>query len=420
FDPQLILAFLAITLIAGILSGSYPALYLSSFNPVTVLKGMLKHKGGELWVRKGLVVFQFAISVILIVCVLVTYKQIGYIQNKNLGYTKDNIIYLEKEGKVASNLETFLSEAKAIPGVLNAAAIGQNLVGSPQSNTMGVEWPGKAKDANVQFYNVGVHFDLIETLGIQIVQGRSFSRNFGAEDSKIIFNEAAIKIMGLTDPIGKTIKLWDKDMQIIGVAKDFHFETLHENVKPLFFRLAPENAMGIMIKIKAGSEKETLASLGSFYSRFNPGFIFDYKFLDEDYQAQYISETRVAILSRYFAGLAILISCLGLFGLAAFTAERRFKEIGIRKTLGSSDFNIIYLLSRDFTFMVITSIVIALPVSYLLTKRWLDSFQYRISLEVWYFIGAGIAALIITWITVGIQALKATRINPVQCLRVDN
>lgn len=420
FNSELVLSFLGITIFTGLVSGSYPALYLSSFNPATVLKGTFKTSVGELWVRKGLVVFQFTISVILIVCVMVTFKQIQFIQNKNLGYAKDNIIYFEKEGKVASNLESFLAQAKTVPGVVNASAIAQSIIGSSQSNTMGVEWPGKQPNQAIQFYNVGVYYDLVETLGIELKEGRSFSRNYGAEDNKIIFNEAAIKAMGLTDPVGKTIKLWEKDMQIIGVVKNFHFESLHEPVKPLFLRLSPGDVMGIMVKVRAGTERETIGKLQSYYAGYNPGFIFDYKFLDEDFQAQYVSETRVAVLSRYFAGLAILISCLGLFGLAAFTAERRFKEIGIRKTLGSSDFNIVYLLSKDFTTMVVISILIALPLSFFMTRRWLESFEYRINLQLWYFIAAGLAALLITWLTVGIQALKATRINTVKCLRVEN
>jgi putative ABC transport system permease protein len=420
FDKNLILIFLGITLFTGLVAGSYPALYLSGFSPVVVLKGMFKGSLSELWIRKGLVVFQFAISIVLIVCVLITYRQIEFIQTQNPGYEKDNIIYFEKEGKIAQNPETFISELKNIPGVLNASAIAQSINSTDLANTMGVEWPGKQPNQKVQFYNLDVYYDLIETLGIKTSEGRTFSRNFGSDDSKIIFNEAAIKTMGLKDPIGKVVKLWGKDMQIIGVVKDFHFESLHEFVKPLLIRLAPENLVEIMVKISRDKQKETINRLQKYYERFNPGFIFDFKFLDADYQALYVSEKQVAVLSRYFAGMAIIISCLGLFGLAAFTAERRFKEIGIRKTLGSSNFNIIYLLSRDFTMMVLLSNIIALPISFLITRRWLNTFEYRIQLQLWYFLAAGFVVLFITWITVGIQASKAARINPIQSLRANN
>ena len=188
--------------------------------------------------------------------------------------------------------------------------------------------------------------------------GRSFSRDFGADTSKIIFNEAAIEIMGLNDPVGKVVRLWGTDLEIIGVTKNFHFQSLHENVKPIFIRLQPKNTLIMMAKIEAGKEKETLDKLQQLYKTYNPDFSFDYKFLDQDYQNQYSAETRVARLSQYFAGLAILISCLGLFGLAAFTAEKRMKEIGIRKVLGSSEFDIVYLLSSDFTKIVFISIII--------------------------------------------------------------
>jgi len=201
------------------------------------------------------------------------------------------------------------------------------------------------------------------------------------------------------------------------VAKDFHLESLHQEVKPLFFRLLPSHTDYILAKIEAGREREALGKLQHFYEAYNPGFVLDFKFMDENYQAQYVSEKRVSAISKYFAILATLISCLGLFGLAAFTAERRLKEIGIRKILGSSEFGIIRLLSGDFTKMVFVAICIALPVSYFIVKNWLDNFAFKISLEWWYFLSAGIIALLVAWITVGTQALKAARVNPADCLK---
>ncbi|MDQ3535518.1 MAG: ABC transporter permease, partial [Bacteroidota bacterium] len=226
-----------------------------------------------------------------------------------------------------------------------------------------------------------------------------------------------IKAMGIQDPVGKTINFWGNEVRILGVAKDFHLESLHEEVKPLFFRLLPSPTDYIMAKIEAGREQETLSKLQDFYGSYNPGFEFDYKFMDENYQAQYISEKRISAISKYFAILATLISCLGLFGLAAFTAERRLKEIGIRKILGSSEFGIIQLLSGEFTKMVLAAICIALPLSYFIVKNWLDNFAYKINLEWWYFLSAGVLALIVALLTVGTQALKAARVNPADCLK---
>ncbi|MEX2233801.1 MAG: ABC transporter permease [Cyclobacteriaceae bacterium] len=417
FDTNFILSLLAIVMVTGLISGSYPALYLSGFNPATVLKGKLSTSFGELWARKGLVVFQFTLSVILIVSVLVIYRQIQFVQTKNLGYNKDNVIYFPLEGKVKTSLETFLNELEKIPGVIQASSISERgMVGG--GNTTSLKWEGKDPEQRTPFAIRPVNFDLIEMMDVEIVQGRSFSREFGGDTSRVIFNEAAINAMGLKDPIGKEVILGeDYKLEIIGVVKNFHFESLRSDVSPMFFVLKPQYTEKIMVKIAAGKETATINELQKFYQAYNPGFSFDYRFLDEDYQAQYGAEMRVSVLSRYFAGIAILISCLGLFGLAAFTAERRRKEIGIRKVLGSSELRIVYLLSGDFTKLVFIAILIALPFSYFLTKQWLDNFSYKIPLQWWYFIGSGLIALFIAWLTVGTQAVRASRVNPTQCLR---
>ena len=415
FDPTLVFSLLGIVLFTGFVSGSYPALYLSGFNPASVLKGKLNTSFGELWARKGLVVFQFTLSVVLIVSVLVIYKQIEFVQKKNLGYDKDNVIYFPKEGKIKSDLETFLTELNAVPGVVQATSIAQSMVGG--GNTTELEWEGKDPGQRTPFAIRPVNFDVIEMLDLEIVLGRSFSRAFSTDTSAVIFNEAGIEAMGITDPIGKMVKVGPYELTIIGVVRDFHYESLHTEVAPLFFALKPQYTETIMARMAAGEESVTLDRIRKFYQRFNPGFSFDYRFLDQDYQSLYGAEMRVSVLSRYFAGIAILISCLGLFGLAAFTAERRRKEIGIRKVLGSTEYNIVYLISLDFTVLVLLSIVLALPISYLLTRQWLDNFAFKIPLEWWYFISAGLMALFISWMTVGTQAIRAARVNPTQCLR---
>lgn len=413
-DPALTSAIILITLLTGTLAGSYPALYLSGFNTATILKGKLNVALGELWARKGLVIFQFAISVILIVAVLIVYKQIDYIQSKNIGYNRDHVVHFETE-KVS---EAFLTELKAIPGVVNAARFYHDLTGS-HGSTGDVKWEGKGPDDYTDFSNFEVGYDLIETMGFEVTQGRPLSRDFGSID-QIVFNEAAIKAMGLKDPLGQIISVWDIKRRIVGVVKDFNYESMYEKVRPAMFFLVPMiegTPSRIMVRIEAGNERETLERLKKFYEKNNPGFAFDFTFMDDDYQRLYASELRVSTLSRYFAAIAIVISSLGLFALASFTAERRLKEIGIRKVLGSSNVAIVYLLSSEFTKIVVVAIAIALPVSYFMMSQWLGSFAYRIPLEWWYFIAAGGVAILISWLTVGIQALKASYVNPVQCLK---
>lgn len=413
---DLIITTMGIALTTGIVSGSYPAIFLSSFKPIQILKGKLNTSFGEIVARKGLVTFQFAISVILIVAVIVVYKQMEFIQSKNLGYNKDNIIYFANTGKLREvGLDAFLAEIRNISGVIGASSFSHNLTGE-HGGTTKLEWDGKNQDLIIEFGNLEVDYDLIELMEFEMLQGRSFSKEFGSEGDNLIFNEAAIAAMGLKDPIGKTIKLWGKDKQIIGVVRNFHFESLYEKVRPCFMQCSP-NKRNILVKLSSGSVEQTIPLIQTLYKEYNPGQPFEYTFLDEDYKRLYASEQRVAVLSRYFAVIAILISCLGLFGLAAFTAERRIKEIGIRKVLGSTELNIVLLLSSDFTKSILLSIVVALPLSYLIAKNWLDNFAYSIELELWYFVGAGVAALFLSWFTVGVQTIKAAMTNPVNNLR---
>jgi ABC-type antimicrobial peptide transport system permease subunit len=417
FDVQLIGLLLGITVSTGLISGSYPALYLSGFNPALALKGKLMGSASTLWTRRALVVLQFTLSIILIVSVFVIYKQIEYLHEKNLGYNKENVVYFETEGKIKNNVEPFLSAIQQIPGVRKASSMDRSFLGEYGSTEGDFNWENRNPKQVIRFQHAGINDGLIETLGMKMVAGRSFSAKFGADSSKILINETGIRVMGLKNPVGKTFSLWGKDYQIIGVVKDFNYETLHEKVKPLFFRFNSKNTSRILIRIEAGKERTTLSTLKDYYQKFNPGYNFEYTFLDQDFQRQYVSENRVAALSRYFAILAVLISCLGLFGLAAFTAERKVKEIGIRKVLGASQWSIVYILSEEFMKPVIASIGIALPLSYIMIRYWLDSFAYRVDLHIWYFLGSGLLALVISCLTVGMQAIKASGADPVKCLR---
>lgn len=417
FDWKLIWTLAGITIFTGLVSGSYPALYLSGFNPAVALKGKLSHSMGELWTRQGLVVFQFTLSVILIVCVLVVYQQIEFVQHTQVGYKKDNVLYVESEGRLKDNPGTFIAEIRNIPGVVNASSLDKRFIGDLKSTIGDFNWEGRDPKRIIKFQFAGINSGLIETMGMEMAGGRSFSSKFGADSTKVIINEAGIKVMGLKDPIGKIFTLWHKELQIIGVVKDVHFESMHEVVKPMFFLYNSKQSSRIMVQIKTGQEKQVIAALQQRYQNFNPGAAMVYRFLDQDFQEQYVAETRISLLSRYFAGLAILISCLGLFGLASFTAQRKLKEIGVRKVLGANEWAIIYSLSRDFVKPVLISILIALPLSYIITKHWLDTFAYRIDLKLWYFAGAGFLALFISWLTVSVQAIRAGLKNPVDCLR---
>jgi putative ABC transport system permease protein len=419
-NTSLILYALGITFITGFLSGTYPAFYMSGFNPLMVLKGKLRTTIGELWVRQGLVVFQFTISVILIVAVLVVYQQVTFIRSKNLGFNKDNIIVLKKDGQLNKSIEPFLQEVRNKPGVVDATVFAGNLISNP-SGTGDVAWDGKASDRNVTFKCIFVGKRFIETLGIAVIEGRSFSTDAGADSTQIIFNEAAIDAMGLKDPIGKTVVQWGQRKKIVGITKDFHLESLYEKVKPCFFILAPQADFvdNIMVKIKAGTEKSTIAGLQKAYQAYNPGYPFEYKFLDQDFQTKYESENRVQVLSGYFAGIAILISCLGLFGLAGFTAQRRQKEIGIRKVVGASVSGLILMLSRDFMKLVLIAVIIAFPIAWWAMNQWLNSFAYRVRIGSGVFILAAGAILFMTLLTVGFQTIRAAMGAPVKSLRTE-
>ena len=415
FDPKLISGILGITIMTGIISGSYPALYLSSFNPVSIFKGKIDRSISEVWARKGLVIFQFSISIILIISVIVIYNQIQFVQNKNLGFNKDHVLIFKKEGKLANDFDSFLKEIKNISGVLNASSVRSNLINN-NSNTIGVRWEGLTEDNSTPFKYLLVGHDLIELLDIELLEGRSFSKKFGDEKDKIIFNETAIKAMGLEDPIGKTVRQWGKEKQIIGVVKDFHVESLYEEVKPCFLNL---NTTGndLVVKIQAGSEQETIAQLETYYKKFNDGLPFEFEFLDANYQNLYASEQRVATLSKYFAGIAILISCLGLFGLVTFSAQRRIKEIGIRKVLGATVLNIVHLLSKDFLRLIFFALLISVPIAWYIMNDWLNSFAYHFEMGSWIFVLTGVFTIGIAFITVVSQSLKSALMNPVDTIK---
>ncbi|SHG56964.1 ABC transporter permease [Flagellimonas flava] len=414
FDFNLVLILLSITIFTGLIAGSYPAIYLSGFNAITVLKGKLNQSFGELWTRKGLVIVQFALSIILIASVLVVYMQMQYIQNQNLGYTQDNIVHFNIEGQIKNQKEAFITELKKLPSVQNASSTTHSMVGHNWS--VGLDWEGRDQ-RNIAFQVVGVDYDFIETMNMDIMDGRGFSKEFGADSLGLVFNETAIRTMNVENPIGKIIRGFFGQGTIIGVVEDFHFKSLHDKVEPLFLTMMPQAVKKIMVRIEAGKEEQAIAEIQQLYKTFNPSLPFEYEFLDKDFQELYNSEQRVATLSKYFAGLAILISCLGLFGLVIFSTERRRKEISIRKVLGQEASQITLMLSSEFAKLVLTSAIIAIPIAYMLISNWLSTFSYHISLNLWYFLSAGLIAMLIAMLTVGSQAISAANKNPVGGLR---
>ena len=420
-EPQMWVIVLAMALLIGLLSSLYPALYLSSFNPIQVLKGKIRISLGEVWTRKVLVVFQFSVSVVLIVFVFVIYQQMNFIHTKNLGYDRDNVISIQREGALNQDLENFLAELKTLPGVVNATNSNSRLI-EANNFTWGIDWAGRDPEEYVQINPFLVNYEYLETFDIPLHEGRSFSTAYGAEHTKVILNEAAVEAMGLENPLGTPLTIWDREVEVVGVVEDFHFQSLYKTIAPCFIMLFEEgNNYGpeISIKVRSTNVEKTMAQIASIYKTYNPGYPFEYTFLDEAYQAVYEAESRTAVLSRLFAGLAILISCLGLFGLAAFTAERRTREIGIRKIMGAGMWSIVRLLTGDFTKMIVVAIIIALPTSFFITQQWLESFNYSVGLQWWYFASAATLILVIAWFTVSLQTVRASMVNPTECLQYD-
>lgn len=414
--PNVIIPVIIITLLTGLISGIYPALYLSGFKPILALKGKFQKGSAALWIRKGLVIFQFTISVILIFSVFVIYKQIEMVQNINLGYTKDHIISFPKDGKLKEDHEAFLLELQGLSGVVHASYLYGDFP-SKVSYSDGFQWLDMDKeDLNLRFYSMSGGYDLIELLDIEMKEGRSFSRDYPTDKEGVIINETAAKVMNYeADPLGQ--KFYDGVLRdVVGVVKDFHFLPLQEEIQPLFFVLG-ESGQNFLVKIQAGTERETIDKVQGLHDQFNPGHPFEYSFIDEDYQALYASEERIAVLSKYFAAIAIAISCLGLLALTAFTTEGRFKEIAVRKVLGASSFGVIQLMSRDFMLLVLISIVIALPIGYYLMEDWLAGFAYHITLGTMYFVATGVFMLLVAWVTILTQVFRSTKVNMSESLR---
>jgi len=422
-DPSFLIVLLGLTLVTGIVSGSYPALFMSSLKPIIVLKGLLKFKSGATYFRKALVVFQFALSIILILGMIVIYRQIDYIHNKNLGFAKEDLLYMPLEGELQKTYPTFKEQLLRQPGIkyVTSAQSSPLEVGS---STAGVRWPGKDTTKLILFSNNPVTYDYIKAMGIQMVAGRDFSNEFGLDTMNYLVNEAAAKKIGYKDPVGKELTMWGDKGMIVGVMKDYHHNSLHVPIEPLILRLHKMSWGGtywgnVIVRTEKGKTKQAIASMEKLFKQFNPGFPFKYYFTDDEIANRYKAEYTVSRLSRYFAFLAIFISCLGLFGLVTFTAEQKTKEIGIRKVLGASVTGIVGMLSKDFLTLVVIAAVIAFPIAWWAMHRWLNDFAYRVNIGWWVFVVAGVVALLIALLTISFQSVKAAIANPAKSLRTE-
>jgi putative ABC transport system permease protein len=415
-DYIILLFFSAIGI--GLLAGIYPALMLSSFKPMVVLKGRFVTGTRGIFLRKGLVIAQFTISIALIIATIIVYNQMNYMRTQDLGFSKDQMMVIDTNGDPAK--EAFVQAVKELPNVKSTAMSGSVPGGgNPDAYSEIENKKGDLQIANLDLYFVD--FDYINLYKIKMVAGRGFSRNFMTDTTQaMVLNEAAVKMFGYTSPeqaVGKRFKQWGREGKIIGVMKDFHYHSLQEEIKPLSMRIEPGGNNLISLNVSAANLPKTIAAVESKWKSLIPARPFSYYFLDEFFDRQYRSEIRFGQLFLNFAILAIFISCLGLLGLASYSTIQRTKEIGIRKVMGASVTNIVNLLSKDFLKLVGISFLVAAPVAWYFMHQWLKDFAYRVDVSWWIFLIAGVAAVLIALFTISFQAIKAAIANPVKSLR---
>ncbi|MEQ9104823.1 MAG: ABC transporter permease [Rhodothermales bacterium] len=417
-DPALWALFAGLALVTGLLAGSYPALYLSSFSVVGVFDKRSGSAGKGSGLRKALVVAQFAMSIVLIVGTLTVYRQLEFIRTKDLGMNRENVAMVRLEGGIANQYEAFRNQLMQVEGVTGVTTANNNPL-QIGNDTIGVEWDGKDPDDNTLFWNAAVGHDFVETMGIGMAAGRSFSRDFASDSTNYLVNWQAAEAMGMDDPVGQQISFWGTPGTIVGVMEDFHLSSMYRPITPVIFRLQPDNTSILFVRMDGARTKEAMAGLTDVYKQFNPEYAFTARFLDEQFDEMYRSEAVLGSLSNVFAFVAIFIACLGLFGLASYTAERRTKEIGVRKVLGASVPGIVGLLSRDYLILVGGAFLVAAPVAYLVMNKWLDEFEYHTDLGVGLLVMAGLATLAIAWLTVSYQSIRAALANPADSLRTE-
>lgn len=418
FDPVHLSSLLGITMICGLLAGWYPAFYLSSFKPVEVIKGVKTKGSSATMIRKGLVVAQFTISIVFIISTVIVYQQVQHVKSRNLGYEKENLIKMNVTGDMVKNFNPIKQDMIASGTVEKVGSVSTEIL-SGGYNGAGLEWQGgtKTEDVLISFRSISSNY--LQTAGMEIMEGRGFSDDMAKDSTNILITQSFAKLMGRGTAVGKTVT-GDKLYTVIGVVKDYLYGDMYGTSDPVMFFNDSGFANFIYVRTKTGVSMDiALAAMEEVMKTYNPAFPFEYEFVDDAFNARFQSEKLIGNLSLIFALLAIIISCLGLFGLSAYTAEQRRKEIGVRKVLGSSVIGIVRLLSQDFMRLVLVAILIAIPFAWWAMHRWLESFAYHIEINWWVFALAGLAAVGIALLTVSFQALKAANANPVKSLRAE-